>query len=60
MATKKKRRKTKSYKVYLILSERSKHLFGAFPYTEEGLKEAEKYVKKISRKNKESYLIKPS
>jgi hypothetical protein len=60
MATKKKRRKTKSYKVYLILSERSKHLFGAFPYTEEGLKEAEKYVRKIKKLNKENYRIVPS
>ena len=56
------KRKTKKrvFKSYLILSEKTKHLFGALPYTEEGLKEAEKYVKKISRKNKESYLIKPS
>ena len=60
MATKKKRKKTKDYKVYLILCERTKHLFGAFPHTEEGLTEAKKYVKKISRKNKESYSIKPS
>tara|TARA_R110000824_G_scaffold145176_1_gene313391 strand:+ start:147 stop:329 length:183 start_codon:yes stop_codon:yes gene_type:complete len=60
MAIKKKRKKTKDYKVYLILCERTKHLFGAFPYTEEGLTQAKKYVKKISHKNKDSYLIKPS
>jgi hypothetical protein len=60
MAIKKKRKKTKDYKVYLILCERTKHLFGAFPYTEEGLTEAEKYVKKISHRNKQKYLIKPT
>ena len=58
MAAKKK--KTKSHQVYLILSERGNRLFGAFPFTEEGLAEAEKYVRKITRQNKEKYLIKPS
>ena len=56
----KKAKRTKNYKSYLILSERTKHLFGAFAYTEEGLIEAEKYVRKITRRNKEKYLIKPS
>lgn len=55
----KKTKRTKNYKSYLILSERTKHLFGAFSYTEEGLKEAEKYVKKISKENKETFIIKP-
>jgi len=56
------KRKTKKrvFKFYLILSEKNKHLFGAFPYTEDGLTEAEKYVRKITRRNKEKYLIKPS
>jgi len=54
-----KAKRTKSYKSYLILSKRTKHLFGAFAYTEEGLKAAEKYVKKISKTNKEEYIIKP-
>jgi hypothetical protein len=56
------KRKTKKrvFKFYLILSEKTKHLFGAFPYTEDGLTEAEKYVRKITRRNKEKYLIKPS
>ena len=59
-AKKKKTKRAKSHQVYLILSERCNRLFGAFPYTDEGLAEAEKYVKKISRQNKEKYLIKPS
>jgi len=58
MATKKK--KTRSHQAYLVLSERGNRLFGAFPYTEDGLAEAEKYVRKITRQNKDSYLIKPS
>ena len=60
MAIKKKRRKTKDYKVYLILCERTKHLFGAFPYTEIGFEEAQKYVAKITRRFKEEYIIEPS
>ena len=55
----KKAKRTKNYKSYLILSERTKHLFGAFAYTEEGLKAAEKYIKKISKKNKETFIIQP-
>ena len=55
----KKPKRTKNYKSYLILSERTNHLFGAFTYTEEGLKAAEKYVKKISRKHKETFIIQP-
>ncbi len=56
------KRKTKKrvFKSYLILSEKTKHLFGAFPYTEDGFTEAEKYVRKITKRNKEKYLIKPS
>jgi len=52
-------KRTKNYKSYLILAEKTNHLFGAFDYTEEGLKAAEKYVKKISKENKETFIIKP-
>ena len=57
MATK---TKTKQSKVYLVLSERNNHLFGAFPFSEEGLKQAQAYAKKIGRKNKENYFVKLS
>jgi hypothetical protein len=57
MATK---TKTKQSKVYLVLSERNNHLFGAFPFTDEGFKQAEAYAKKITRKNKEKYFVKIS
>ena len=52
--------KTKQSKVYLVLSERNNHLFGAFPFSDEGLKQAEAYAKKIARKNKENYFVKLS
>tara|TARA_Y100000296_G_scaffold81497_1_gene108778 strand:- start:3456 stop:3632 length:177 start_codon:yes stop_codon:yes gene_type:complete len=55
----KKAKRTKNYKSYLILSERTNHLFGAFTYTEEGLKAAEKYVEKISKQHKETFIIQP-
>ena len=52
--------KTKQSKVYLVLSEKNNHLFGAFPFSDEGLKEAEAYAKKITKKNKEKYFVKLS
>ena len=54
------RTKTKQSKVYLVLSEKNNHLFGAFPFSDEGLKEAEAYAKKITKKNKEKYFVKLS
>jgi hypothetical protein len=52
--------KTRQGKVYLVLSERNNHLFGAFPFTDKGFKEAEAYAEKITRKNKEKYFVKIS
>jgi len=49
--------KKKEFKSYLILAERTNYLFGAFPYTAEGLEQAEKYVRKISRRDSEKYRI---
>jgi len=50
-----KNRKNKKY--YLIESERKKWSYGAFPHTEEGLKEATKYMSKLQRKMKEKLEI---
>ena len=58
--TKKARLKKKQYRSYLVLSKYSKRLFGAFPYTEIGFEEAQKYVAKITRRFKEEYIIEPS
>ena len=55
----KKAKRTKNYKSYLILSERTNHLFGAFTYTGEGLEAAEKYVAKITKKHGETFIIQP-
>jgi|ETNvirenome_6_85_1030632.scaffolds.fasta_scaffold01513_25 hypothetical protein len=59
MAAKKKGKKKKP-QVYLVLSQRGNRLFGAFPYSEEGLVNAEKYVRKITRQHKEKFRIEPS
>lgn len=58
--TKKARVKKKQYKSYLVFSKNGKRLFGAFPYTERGLEDAEEYVKKITKKFREKYIIEPS
>ena len=50
-----KNKKNKKY--YLIESERKKWSYGAFPHTEEGLKEAKKYMGKLQRKMKEKLEI---
>jgi len=41
----KKRKRKKKY--YLVLSESNNYRYGAFPYTEEGLKMAKMYIKKM-------------
>ena len=42
----------KKQKVILVLSEIKNYLYGAFDNTEEGQAAAEKYAKKVSRKEK--------
>jgi len=59
MATK-RRTKKKSNQVYLVLSQRGNRLFGAFPFTDEGLAAAQKYVKKITKERKEKFKIEVS
>ena len=59
MATK-RRTKKKSNQVYLVLSQRGNRLFGAFPYSDEGLANAEKYVRKITKERKEKFKIEAS
>lgn len=41
----------KKYKCYVIRDEKSKMLYGAFDFSEEGKKRAERYLKKIKSKN---------
>ena len=39
----------KKDRCYVIVDKRSKMLYGAFPKTEEGMKHAKKYLKKINQ-----------
>ena len=40
--------RVKKDKCYIVISKKSKYIQGAFPYTEDGKKEAQKYLKKIN------------
>lgn len=42
----------KRKKYYLVISERNKHTYGAFEFTPEGYSEAQRYIRKISKTNK--------
>jgi len=48
----------KSEKCYRIVDERARTLYGAFPKTEEGKIEAEKYLKKIDKDKNLKIIIK--
>ena len=39
----------KKDRCYVIVDKRSKMLYGAFPKTEDGMKRAKKYLKKVNR-----------
>jgi len=41
-------RKKENKKYYLVKSREKNYNYGAFPYSEEGLKEARKYIRKLS------------
>lgn len=41
--------RVKKDKCYVIVSKASKYIQGAFPYTDEGKKRAEQYLKKINK-----------
>ena len=42
-------RKKENKKYYLVKSEDKGYNYGAFPYSEEGLLEAQKYIRKLSK-----------
>tara|TARA_B100000902_G_C26745149_1_gene638078 strand:- start:437 stop:604 length:168 start_codon:yes stop_codon:yes gene_type:complete len=46
-----KNKKNKKY--YLIESEEKKWAYGAFPHTEDGLKEAKRYLSNLQKKTEE-------
>lgn len=43
--------------MYLVLAESNNYTQGAFPYTEEGKRMAEEFVKKARTKTRESFYI---
>lgn len=44
--------RVKKDKCYIVREIKSKYTQGAFPYTPEGLKEAQKYLRKINKSKK--------
>ena len=50
--------KNKTPKYYLVLSKNRNYTYGAFPYNEDGKKQAERFLRKESKKaNEELYLV---
>jgi len=45
-------------KYYLVVSKKRGYTYGAFPYTEQGLIDAKKYIKQSEKKQKEELVIK--
>ena len=54
---KKTKGRARKKKYYLILDKTNGYRHGAFPHTPEGLEMAKKYLKKISKNNKELYIV---
>ena len=46
-------RKKNSKKMYIVKSIRRNYTYGAFPYTDEGKIDAEKFAKRMSKDRKE-------
>jgi hypothetical protein len=50
--------KSKTPKYYLVLSKSRNYTYGAFPYSVEGKKQAERFLRSESKKsNEELYLV---
>jgi len=50
--------KSKTPKYYLVLSKSRNYTYGAFPYSAEGKKQAERFLRSESKKsNEELYLV---
>lgn len=54
---KKKVKRKSSKKCYIVISERKKHTYGAFPFTPEGLKKAKAYTKLLRKEHKEEFIV---
>ena len=51
-------RKKSTKKMYIVKSVGRNYTYGAFPYTDEGKADAEKFVKRMSKERKEELVIK--
>jgi len=54
---KKKVRRKSSKKCYIVISEKKKHTYGAFPFTSEGLKKAKAYTRLLKKEHKEKFIV---
>jgi hypothetical protein len=45
--------RVKKDKAYVVVTEGRERVHGAFPYTKEGKKQAQSYLQKISKKDKD-------
>ena len=50
--------RVKKDRAYVIVSEDRGYVQGAFPHTKEGKRDAEEYVKRLAKKNKQKYKVK--
>jgi hypothetical protein len=48
--------KKKNPKYYLVLSKSRNYTYGAFPYTKEGKRNAEAFIRKSKKEGEELYL----
>ena len=51
------RKRRKKNKMYVVLSKEKNYRYGAFPYSEEGKKDAEKFIKEMRKIKKENLYI---
>lgn len=50
--------RVKKDKAYIVVSVSRGYIQGAFPHTEEGKVKAEDYLRALSKKNKQEYVVK--
>lgn len=57
---KKAAKRKSSKKCYIVISKKRKHTYGAFVFTEEGLKKAKAYAKTLKKEHREDFIVKES
>lgn len=51
------KKKEKSKQCYVIFSAATNYKYGAFPLSEDGKEKAKEYIKKLSKSNKDKFII---